>query len=105
MEESRGCVRVGATSLAVVNPGLMQSYEGKGSCATPLQNPCPYSEIKQMIMDGTAPNPAGEDLQDLLARPAPDDDSRYYRAARMYNSGQNSIGLDGELSVGGANAW
>lgn len=106
MNESRGCVRVQTTSLAVSNPGLMQSYEGKGSCSdpTPLK-PCPYKEIEQMVMDGTAPNKAGVNLQDLITRSNETSTAKYYMAARMYNSGPNSIGSDKELSVGGANAW
>jgi len=105
MEESRGCVRVGATSYSVVNPGLMQSYKGKGSCASPMLKPCPYDQILQMINDGTAPNEANEDLEDLLKMTQASDVSQYYKAARMYNSGQHSIGESGELSIGGANAW
>jgi hypothetical protein len=106
MNESRGCVRVQTTSLAVSNPGLMQSYEGKGSCSDPtLLKPCPYKEIEQMVMDGTAPNKAGVDLQDLIERSNATDVSKYYIAARMYNSGINSIGSNKQLSVGGANAW
>ncbi|KAF2161493.1 hypothetical protein M409DRAFT_69823 [Zasmidium cellare ATCC 36951] len=105
MEESHGCVRVQSTSLSVTNPGLMQSYQGKGSCASPtLLNPCPWSEIVQMINDGTAPNAAGVDLKDLLGESNKTDVSMYYIASRMYNSGKLSVGADGELSVGGANA-
>ncbi|KAF1824691.1 uncharacterized protein K489DRAFT_294915, partial [Dissoconium aciculare CBS 342.82] len=101
MEESRGCVRVHTTSLAVSNPGLMQSYQGLGSCAgtaaSPLPlNPCPYTQIQQMIHDGTASNAAGVNLQDLLVRhtegyqpidAGTDETAKFYRAARMYNSG------------------
>jgi hypothetical protein len=119
MEESRGCVRVHTTSLAVSNPGLMQSYQGLGSCAgtaaSPLPlNPCPYTQIQQMIHDGTASNAAGVNLQDLLVRHTEgyqsvdvgaDETAKFYRAARMYNSGPFSISASGELSIGGANAW
>lgn len=58
-----------------------------------------------MINDGTAPNAAGVDLKDLLGESNRTDVSMYYAASRMYNSGKLSIGADGELSVGGANAW
>ena len=105
MEESRGCVRVQSTFYSVANNGLMQSYEGKGTCANPVRTPCPWSEILQMVEDGTAPNPSGEDLKELLTYANRTDVSMYYRAARMYNSGKFSIGSDGQLSAGGANAW
>ncbi|TQS32316.1 hypothetical protein Golomagni_07371, partial [Golovinomyces magnicellulatus] len=52
MQESKGCVRVPTTNNGVVNPGLMQSHNGSGSCAG--QNPCPKDTIVQMIRDGTA---------------------------------------------------
>ncbi|EME85861.1 uncharacterized protein MYCFIDRAFT_150910 [Pseudocercospora fijiensis CIRAD86] len=104
IEESRGCVRVQSTSLAVQNPGLMQSYEGKGSCSDPVvQRPCPYAEIAQMLSDGTASNEAGVNLKDLIAASGKSDVSKYYIAARMYNSGPHSIPEDGELSGPGAN--
>lgn len=106
MNESRGCVRVQTTSLAVSNPGLMQSYEGKGSCSDPAPlTPCPYKQIEQMVMDGTGSNDAGVNLQDLIERSNATGVEKYYIAARMYNSGPNSISSDKELSVGGANAW
>jgi hypothetical protein len=119
IEESRGCVRVATTNQTVSNPGLMQSYQGIGSCAgTPDSpdglKPCPYTQILQMVRDGTATNAAGVDLQDLLVRKtggyAPpeggdNDCAKYYRAARMYNSGPWSIKPDGELSMNGTNAW
>uniref|UniRef100_A0A2D3VB94 Transglycosylase SLT domain-containing protein n=1 Tax=Ramularia collo-cygni TaxID=112498 RepID=A0A2D3VB94_9PEZI len=105
MNESRGCVRVQTTSLAVSNPGLMQSYEGRGSCSDPAPlTPCPYKEIEQMVTDGVAPNEAGVNLQDLIARSNATGVEKYYIAARMYNSGPNSISSDKELSVGGADA-
>ncbi|KAF7197940.1 hypothetical protein HII31_00654 [Pseudocercospora fuligena] len=104
IEESRGCVRVQSTSLAVQNPGLMQSYEGKGSCSDPVvQRPCPYGEIAQMLNDGTASNEAGVNLKDLIAASGKNDVSKYYIAARMYNSGPHSIPEDQELSGPGAN--
>lgn len=104
IEESRGCVRVQSTSLAVQNPGLMQSHEGQGSCSDPVvQRPCPYNEIQQMISDGTASNDAGVDLKDLINATGRTDVSRFYMAARMYNSGPRSIPEDHDLSSPGAN--
>lgn len=104
--ESRGCVRVPSTAMAVPNPGLMQSYgpHAKGSCHEPtIQNPCPYTEIEQMVIDGTDSNPAGVDLKDLIAKSGATDVSRYYMAARMYNSGPWSIGTNRDLGAPGAN--
>jgi hypothetical protein len=53
MQESGCCVRVPTTSNDVVNPGLMQSHDGSGICNenVNVQNPCPNSEIDQMIAD------------------------------------------------------
>jgi hypothetical protein len=55
MQESGGCVRVNTTNYGVVNPGLMQSHNGPGQCNNNqyYQNPCPNSEIDQMIADGS----------------------------------------------------
>lgn len=57
-----------------------------------------------MINDGTAPNAARVDLSDLIEDSNKTDVSRFYIASRMYNSGRLSVGVGGELSVGGANA-
>lgn len=89
MQESKGCVRVPTTNNGVVNPGLMQSHNGPGTCAN--QNPCPASEITQMISDGSAGTSSGDGLQQTLsqARGATGDNGSraYYAAARIYNSG------------------
>jgi len=90
MQESEGCVRVPTTNNGVVNPGLMQSHNGAGSCAG--QNPCPASQIQQMIQDGTAGTSSGDGLQQLLSQAQSHDTSntlsqRVYIAARLYNSG------------------
>lgn len=55
MQESNGCVRVHTTGNGVVNPGLMQSHDGTGTCNSNgvVQTPCPDSEIVQMIEDGS----------------------------------------------------
>jgi hypothetical protein len=56
MEESGGCVRVPTTNGVVRNPGLMQSHNGDGTCNSDISHlvsePCPESEILQMITDG-----------------------------------------------------
>ncbi|OAQ95826.1 hypothetical protein LLEC1_01369 [Akanthomyces lecanii] len=89
MQESKGCVRVPTTDNGVRNPGLMQSHSGSGSCAG--RNPCPASQITQMIRDGASGTSSGDGLQQTLAqaqRATDDNGSRkFYGAARLYNSG------------------
>ncbi|KAK4548830.1 hypothetical protein LTR36_008603 [Oleoguttula mirabilis] len=109
MQESKGCVRVWQTKYSVLNPGLMQSHEGTGTCNTGTQNgsgftagqasnPCPASSITQMIKDGVEGTASGEGLKQTLARSGATNVSKYYRAARLYNSG--SIASDGMLGQG-----
>ncbi|EFY84690.1 hypothetical protein J3459_016265 [Metarhizium acridum] len=89
MQESKGCVRAPTTSNGVTNPGLMQSHNGKGTCAN--TNPCPASQITQMISDGVAGTSSGDGLQQVLdqARGVAGEKSTrsFYAAARLYNSG------------------
>ncbi|KAJ5300070.1 hypothetical protein N7508_007313 [Penicillium antarcticum] len=70
MQESKRCVRVQTTDSGVINPGMMQSHEGSGSCNKDgsIQNPCPQSEIHQMIMAGVEGFPAGPGLKALIAQ-------------------------------------
>lgn len=101
MQESNGCARVHTTDNGVVNPGLMQSHNGKGSCNIngAVQNPCPASEIEQMIRDGTMGTADGDGLQQLIAANGGSSDAAsYYKAARCYNSG--SIAANGNLGAG-----
>ncbi|KAI7280945.1 carbohydrate-binding module family 50 protein [Hortaea werneckii] len=112
MQESTGCVRVITTQYSHFNPGLMQSHNGTGSCNTNMaavglpgvetegsvQTPCPYSEIHQMIEDGTAGTSSGDGLQQLLAAQTNTDVSRFYRVARAYNGG--SVDPSGDLGRG-----
>lgn len=104
MQESGGCVRVNTTSYSVTNPGLFQSHEGTGTCNTntQIQDPCPSSEISQMVTDGVVGTASSSDysLQGTLKTAACSDVSQYYKAARIYNSG--SIPSDGNLSGSGA---
>lgn len=95
MQESSGCVRVPTTSYGVTNPGLMQSHNGAHSCAN--KTPCPDDQILGMVKDGTMGTSSGDGLQQLLAG-AGDGVSRYYKAARKYNSG--SIAATGALQDG-----
>ncbi|KAF7559745.1 hypothetical protein G7046_g4410 [Stylonectria norvegica] len=89
LQESKGCVRAPTRNNGVVNPGLMQSHNGSGSCAG--VNPCPFNSILQMIRDGTAGTSSGDGLKQTLAKTAPTTGSgserNYFAAARMYNSG------------------
>ena len=89
MQESKGCVRVITTGNGITNPGLMQSHDGSGTCVG--QDPCPDSEITQMITDGTAGTSSGDGLQQTLSETAGQTGAgsavNYYAAARMYNSG------------------
>ncbi|RYC61012.1 hypothetical protein CHU98_g5198 [Xylaria longipes] len=66
-EESKGCVCIPTTGNGIFNPGLMQSHNGAGTCAG--VNPCPQSQILQMIRDGTAGTPpATASSRSLLKR-------------------------------------
>ncbi|KAI1615422.1 glucan 1,3-beta-glucosidase [Exophiala viscosa] len=103
MQESNGCVRVVSTAGGNDNPGLMQSFEGTGSCDSngmPVF-PCPPSVIRQMIVDGTAAPVQGATLVSALNKAASLDNCEpaqaFYRAARLYNSGLNSLPADGDL--------
>ncbi|KAI1422398.1 putative muramidase [Xylaria sp. FL1777] len=89
MQESKGCVRVPTTSNGVVNPGLMQSHNGSGTCAG--VNPCPQAKILQMITDGVAGTSSGDGLKQTLSKTSAHYGNTgsvaYYAAARLYNSG------------------
>lgn len=104
MQESKGCVRVPTTNNGVRNPGLMQSHDGSGSCAG--QNPCPDSQILQMIRDGVSGTPAGAGVQGTISQAQQDtgDGSvrKFYAGARVYNSGSANYGNlnDGRGSTG-----
>ncbi|EXJ91989.1 hypothetical protein A1O3_00539 [Capronia epimyces CBS 606.96] len=106
MQESNGCVRVVTTAGGNSNPGLMQSFKGKGSCNRDgqLLSPCPASIIHQMIVDGTAAPVDGITLVKALNQATSagitDLAQGFYRAARLYNSGTNSLPANGDL--GGA---
>lgn len=105
MQESGGCVRAPTSYYSVRNPGLMQSHNGPATCnedATP-RTPCPYGVVEEMIREGTAGAGFGEDIMGLVealrvAEGEVDDVARYYRAARIYNSG--SVDPSGDLGKG-----
>ncbi len=99
MQESKGCVRAPTTNYGVTNPGLMQSHDGAGSCNNgAVQNPCPSSEITQMITDGATGTAAGDGLKQCMSESKATDVSEYYKAARIYNSG--SVASSGNLQDG-----
>ncbi|KAJ5531007.1 Peptidoglycan-binding Lysin subgroup [Penicillium freii] len=102
MQESKGCVRVQSTNNGVVNTGLMQSHAGEGSCNKDgsKTTPCPSSMIKQMIQDGTAGTTQGDGLKQCFEAQSGATATKYYKAARTYNSG--SIDSSGNLGQGGA---
>ncbi|CAC9889449.1 unnamed protein product [Aureobasidium pullulans] len=101
MQESNGCVRVVTTSWSVQNPGLMQDHAGTGTCNSGgvIQDPCPSSEIEQMIVDGTTGTTSGDGLVQCLSQAAASDVSQYYRAARIYNGGYSGFKAD-DLGTG-----
>lgn len=109
LQESGGCVRVITTAYSHSNPGLMQSFNGSGTCNTntaPLglpgvnytgivSTPCQNSEIYQMIADGTEGTNWGGGLMQMYEAQGHQDVSGFYRAARLYNGG--SLSTDGGL--------
>ncbi|KAF2243033.1 hypothetical protein BU26DRAFT_384014, partial [Trematosphaeria pertusa] len=99
MQESKGCVRAPTTNYGYDNPGLMQSFQGKNSCNPSGSGtvPCPSDTITGMIRDG-----AGIGLefgmQQAVAQSKADDVSKFYKGARIYNSG--SVDASGNLGAG-----
>lgn len=102
LQESSGCVRVPTTNGGVVNPGLLQDHAGSASCNTggTLTNPCPADTITAMISQGVAGTSAGPGLVGAIQQAGCTDDSKFYKAARIYNSG--SIAANGDLGGGGS---
>lgn len=100
MQESKGCVRVITTDNGVVNPGLMQSHDGSGTCnsggdGAPGLDPCPSTQITQMIHDGSVGTASGAGLKEVLPQcTATDIAQKYYQAATIYNSGNLPTNLD-----------
>ncbi|PYI10963.1 muramidase [Aspergillus sclerotiicarbonarius CBS 121057] len=103
LQESKGCVRVKTTANAVSNPGLMQSYEGTGSCYEKAT--CSDAEIVQMIRDGSIGTAYadGYGLAQLINMADRTTVAGFYRAARLYNSGAYSLeSTDNLVSTSGA---
>ncbi|KAL1799999.1 hypothetical protein ACET3X_000341 [Alternaria dauci] len=90
MQESTGCVRAPTSKSDAHNPGLMQGA-GTATChplgQSPI-SPCPANDIRAMIREGTSGEGLRTSLKESLdAFSATTDDSKYYKAARRYNSG------------------
>ncbi|KAL4913991.1 hypothetical protein BDW62DRAFT_191410 [Aspergillus aurantiobrunneus] len=101
IQESNGCVRAPTSNNGVINPGLMQSHNGQGSCndgSGNVQSPCPADTIKQMIHDGTVGTGDGAGLKGCLEQAGGSDGPAHYIAARIYNSG--SVDPSGNLGRG-----
>ena len=115
LQESAGCVRAPTTKSweGFTNPGLMQSFRGRGTCNANgrLLQPCPDFMMTKMISDGVTGNvnvgvlpalrKAAESLgidwpYNMAAANGVDEALLYYQAARIYNSG--SLPADGNLS-------
>ncbi|ETI24523.1 hypothetical protein G647_03892 [Cladophialophora carrionii CBS 160.54] len=97
MQESNGCVRVQTTSDANPNPGLLQSFNGKGTCNHngTFDTPCPPPVIHRMVIDGVAAPIDGVTIVAALNQAAEmagvEPAQAHYRAARFYNSGPESL--------------
>ncbi|KAH6612106.1 hypothetical protein C7974DRAFT_91334 [Boeremia exigua] len=98
IQESKGCVRAPTTRWGHENPGLMQSAQGKGTCnpsGSPV-SPCSNDVIRQMIHDGTDGDGLETTLTQCVADAGTTDDSKWYKAARLYNAGRitdNNLGI------------
>jgi hypothetical protein len=98
MQESKGCVRAPTTNYGVRNPGLFQDFNGEASCNDgTVINPCPPATITKMIEEGAG---VGMEvgLSIGIAATGVSDVSKYYKAARIYNSG--SVDSSGNLGAG-----
>ncbi len=100
MQESGGCVRAPTSNYGVRNPGVMQDHDGDGTCNEDgvVKDPCPTSEIKEMVSDGSAGTQHGDGLAQCINKSDADNVSAFYKAARLYNSG--SIDKSGNLEDG-----
>jgi hypothetical protein len=98
MQESKGCVRAPTTNYGVRNPGLFQDFNGEASCNDgKVVTPCPPATITKMIEEGAG---VGMEvgLSIGIAATGVSDVSKYYKAARIYNSG--SVDSSGNLGAG-----
>lgn len=112
MQESGGCVRVPTSYFVLRNPGLMQTRNGNAFCNDCHENstcedemseghsPCPPETIVNMVREGAIGTNEGDGLVQCLNKSGAQDVSAYYKAARLYNSGEIS---QRGLEWGGAN--
>ncbi|CAG8978586.1 hypothetical protein HYALB_00011735 [Hymenoscyphus albidus] len=102
VQESHGCVRVGATNLGVNNPGIMQSHNGPNDCTKVGSGPCPKEKIVGMIHDGTFGTAEGSGLKHGIEwagqNGATSEAQRVYWSSRLYNSGDFSYKKGDDLS-------
>lgn len=94
LQESSGCVRVMTTYGPPDNPGVMQSYNGTGTCVG--RNPCPPEMIRQMIQDGVQGDEtysAAGALNIAIDIHHTYQAQAYYLAARIYNGGNSFVNL------------
>ena len=82
MQESHGCVNVGATNNGVSNPGLMQSHNGESFCGSDKSPEEQQKSIEQMVRDGVQGTSDGAGLIQGI-----DKYGDIFAAARKYNSG------------------
>lgn len=99
MQESKGCARAPTTNYGEENPGLFQSFNGKKTCspADPHFTKCDQQTVEGMVDEGAGLN-ADFGLQQAMAQSGASDDSKYYKGARIYNSG--SLPASGNLGDG-----
>ena len=83
IQESGGCVRAPTANYDVHNPGLMQGRNGAGTCndAGVAQNPCPTSQIIQMVSEGSAGTPSGDGVAQGVNQAGTGDVSAFYKDA------------------------
>lgn len=107
MQESHGCVRVGATASPgekINNPGIMQSHNGGNNCVDAGSKPCSQEKIVGMIQDGTSGTKEGDGLKQGIDKAKKDlgsksDSQSIFISARLYNSGLNSYKAGSDLAV------
>jgi hypothetical protein len=99
LQESAACVRAPTSNYGVRNPGIMQSHNGRATCnGAGVLTPCPAARIVEMIRDGVQGTPSGDGLLQLLSKAPGTQDTKFFAAARMYNSG--SLHASGDLEKG-----
>jgi hypothetical protein len=90
LQESGLCVRAPTTRYSHANPGIYQTHAGEGSCnpegGRPLV-PCPEDTIRLMTREGARGTSSGDGLLQLFRKTRGDLTERYWKTARMYNSG------------------